>query len=63
MLHREVALKRLDKSLGEDALREQLLREARVLATMQHPNIVSIYDISSKDDSNDIVMEHLEGVS
>ena len=63
MLHREVALKRLDKSLGEDELREQLLREARVLAAMQHPNIVSIYDISSKTDCDDIVMELLQGVS
>ena len=63
MLHRDVAIKRLDKSSGEDELREQLLREARVLATMQHPNIVSIYDISSKNDCDEIVMELLQGVS
>jgi serine/threonine protein kinase len=63
MLDRDVALKRLYKSLGEDELRAQLLREARVLATMQHPNIVAIYDISSMADSDDIVMELLQGVS
>ena len=63
MLHRDVAIKRLDKACGKDELREQLLREARVLATMQHANIVSIYDISSKADCDEIVMELLQGVS
>ena len=63
MLHRDVAIKRLDKSSGKDELREQLLSEARVLATMQHANIVSIYDISSKADCDEIVMELLQGVS
>ncbi|MFC4993822.1 protein kinase domain-containing protein [Rubritalea tangerina] len=63
MLHRDVAVKRLDRGVGEDALREQLLREARVLATMQHPNIVSIYDISTQEDFDEIVMELLVGVS
>ncbi|MFC5049661.1 protein kinase [Rubritalea spongiae] len=63
MLHRNVALKRLDKGGAEDALREQLLREARVLASMQHPNIVSIYDITSHEEYDEIVMELLHGVS
>ncbi|MGJ8674123.1 protein kinase domain-containing protein [Rubritalea sp.] len=63
MLHRDVALKRLDKGTEGDALREQLLREARVLASMQHPNIVSIYDITSHDEYDEIVMELLQGVS
>lgn len=63
MLDRDVALKRLDGDLCADEMRAQLLREARVLAAMQHPNIVSIYDISSTEEYDEIVMELLDGVS
>lgn len=62
-LHRDVALKRLDKGQCEDSLREQLMKEARVLAAMQHPNIVSVYDVSSHEAFDEIVMELAVGVS
>lgn len=62
-LHRDVALKRLNKGDCELAVREQLLKEARVLATMHHPNIVSVFDVSSHAEYDQIVMELAVGVS
>lgn len=62
-LQREVAIKRLDKGLMDKETREQLIKEARVLAAIQHSNIVSIYDVSSHDDFDEIVMELAKGVS
>ena len=62
-LQREVAIKRLDKGLMDAETREQLIREARVLAAIQHSNIVSIYDVSSHGDFDEIVMELAKGVS
>lgn len=61
-LHREVAIKRLSKGLGDEELREALLKEARVLASFQHPNIISIYDITSHEECDEIVMELAMGV-
>ena len=62
-LHRDVALKRLKKGECDASVREQLLKEARVLATMHHPNIVSVFDVSSHDEFDQIVMELAVGVS
>lgn len=62
-LQREVAIKRLDKGAMTLEMREQLLHEARVLAAIQHSNIVSIYDVSSHENFDEIVMELAKGVS
>ena len=44
-LGREVAVKTLDRKLAErPGFRERFLREARVTATLDHPNIVPLYD-------------------
>jgi serine/threonine protein kinase len=48
-LEREVALKVLDPVLTADpAVVERFEREARLAASLQHPNIVSIYDIDER---------------
>jgi serine/threonine protein kinase len=73
-LHREVAIKEVrpvDAALFEDnpALaahqRERVLRESRALARLQHPNVVSIYQIIESPDSPYpwIVMELVRGTS
>ena len=62
-LQREVAVKRLDRVDNSDSVRQQLLAEARVLASIQHPNIVSIYDVHSNDDADEIIMELISGVN
>ena len=49
-LQREVALKLLlPRPLGVEAQFEDLLREARAVASVRHPNIVSIYGIDRHD--------------
>ncbi|MGH2577865.1 MAG: protein kinase domain-containing protein, partial [Actinomycetota bacterium] len=46
-----------------DALRERALREARAIAALSHPNVVTLYDVEQLGDQAFIVMEHLEGGS
>ena len=38
-------------------------REAEVLASLRHPNIVSVYDFDSVDYIHYIAMEYLEGMN
>src|SRR5262249_47778600 len=61
-LDREVAIKVLPTSFANDA--DRLLRfeqEARATSALNHPNILTIYDIGSNDGSPFIVAELLEG--
>ncbi len=55
---RKVALKILQKKQAKDQAR--FIREARVLASLQHPNIVCLYDV---EDSPELffAMEYIEG--
>lgn len=64
-LGREVAIKRLrhDRHSSKYFEREQLLHEAKVLAAVQHPNIVTIYDVNASDGVTEIVMEYVAGVT
>ncbi|MDQ2585211.1 serine/threonine-protein kinase [Saccharothrix yanglingensis] len=73
-LHREVAIKEVrpadtDQVESNPAmaaqLRERVLRESRALARLQHPNVVSIYQIVESPDSPYpwIVMELVRGTS
>ena len=64
LLNRPVAVKVLKKELGEDS--EYINRfniEAQAAASLVHPNIVSIFDFGSEDDSRYIVMELIEGIT
>src|SRR5258708_29988307 len=65
-LDRHVALKVLVTTTGaatdsdRDA-RERLVREARAVAALSHPNAVTIYDAGDSDHGPFIVMELVEG--
>jgi len=61
VLGRRVALKRLHQ---EESMRgpARLRREALIGASLTHPNLVSIFDILTSEDGDDvIVMEYVEG--
>ena len=62
-LSREVAVKRLRIASNEDAAArtEELLREARLLSALQHPNIVTVYDVGQDDEGAYLVMELVKG--
>ncbi|MEO8160068.1 MAG: protein kinase [Arenimonas sp.] len=61
-LGREVALKVLSPPLAQDAdARERFLREARVAASLHHPNIVPIHDVALYEDIAYIAMEFEPG--
>src|SRR5947209_5983588 len=59
-LGRRVAVKRLHAGSPEDAAR-RFRREARVGASLNHPNIVAVYDIVADREAVLIVMEYVEG--
>ena len=63
-LDREVAIKLLAASvLGDVASRERFRREARVLASLSHPGVATIYDFDAQDGVDFIVMELVPGGS
>jgi len=59
MLERQVAIKRLRDD--NDELRERFTREARSVARLRHPNIVTIYDVGEQDGEPFIAMEYVVG--
>jgi tRNA A-37 threonylcarbamoyl transferase component Bud32 len=58
---RLVALKILRPELARSVGAERFLREIRVAAGLQHPNILPLYDSGEVDDSLFFVMPYLEG--
>jgi Tol biopolymer transport system component len=61
-LGREVALKLLPEAFAHDAERmARFQREAQVLASLNHPNIASIYGLEESDGVRALVMELVEG--
>ncbi|MCX7712578.1 MAG: serine/threonine protein kinase [Chthoniobacterales bacterium] len=61
-LDRWVALKRLRADLtGTVSAAEQMIREARALAALQHGNVVTVYDCFLEDDQPWLVMEFVPG--
>ena len=66
LIEREVAIKTLNPSLPEevmDEVRERFLREAKSAGRLNHPNVVTIYDVGEQDDVAYIAMELIEGRS
>jgi non-specific serine/threonine protein kinase len=63
-LDRKVAIKFLPEHLTKDKENvERFEREAKAIAALNHPNIVSIYDIAEEDSQSFIVMEYVDGDS
>ena len=61
-LNRIVAIKVLPPHLADSPeLRERFEREARTIASLNHPHICTLYDIGHQDGTDYLVMEYLEG--
>ena len=61
-LRRDVALKVLQESLTSDSDRlRRFEQEARAIAALNHPNIVSVFDVGATDQNHYIVTELIEG--
>jgi len=62
VLRRAIALKVLPPGhLSEPESKERLTREARAASALNHPNIITIHDISSENGVDFIAMELIEG--
>ena len=60
-LERRVALKVLRNTGGGDEARQRLLREARALARLTHPNVVTVHEVGSANGRDYVAMELIEG--
>ncbi len=60
-LDRKVALKLLKKKGQDEEMRARLVREAQALAQLQHPHVVSVYDVGTVDDQVFVAMELVAG--
>lgn len=62
VLNRSVAIKVMSAGIMNDSeLRERFLREARAAGSLQHPNIITIYDFGEAEGLLYIAMEYVEG--
>ncbi len=63
-LNRLVAIKILkDEFARDEEFRRRFHAEGEAVAMLSHPNIVQVYDVSSTDSANFIVMELVTGIS
>ncbi len=63
-LNRLVAIKILkDEFARDEEFRRRFRAEGEAVAMLGSPNIVQVYDVSSKDNANYIVMELIDGIS
>jgi serine/threonine protein kinase/Tfp pilus assembly protein PilF len=63
-LGRTVALKFLqNKGLGDKDQRDRFVREARTVATLNHPNICTVHEIDESDGDIFIAMEYVDGTN
>ncbi len=61
-LERPVALKLIAPELAEDErFRERFLREPRLAASLDHPNVIPIYEAGERDGQLYLAMRYVEG--
>src|SRR4051812_45624513 len=60
-LERMVAIKVLREGRDEPDMVERLTREARIVGSLNHPNIVAVYDVGTHEGAPYVVTELLEG--
>jgi hypothetical protein len=61
LLGREVAVKRLHGAEVTAQTAQRLRREARIMASLRHPNLVEVYDMLMDEDDLLLVMEYVPG--
>jgi serine/threonine-protein kinase len=63
-LEREVAIKILPAGALADAeARKRFRKEALALSKLNHPNIATVHDFDRQDETDFLVMEHIEGAT
>src|SRR6059058_5187903 len=61
-LKNKVALKLLAPALAEDdVFRERLIRESRLAASLNHPNVIPVFDTGEEDGVLFISMRYVDG--
>ncbi len=63
VLNRVVAIKMLKSAVLTEEAYSRFMREAQAVAKLNHPNIVSIYDIGKEDEKQFFVLEFIDGMS
>src|SRR3954465_770529 len=62
VLNRTVAIKVMSEAIArDDDLRTRFLREAQAAGSLQHPNVITIYDFGEGDGHPYIAMEFVAG--
>ena len=56
-----VVIKRMLTEIGDEAMEQMFVREARILSRLQHPNIVSVIDFGQEGGAYLLVMEYVHG--
>src|SRR3954464_8647471 len=63
-LDRVVAIKIVGESVASRRdLRERFVGESKILASLNHPHICTVFDVGCQDEVNYLVMEYVEGVT
>jgi tetratricopeptide (TPR) repeat protein/tRNA A-37 threonylcarbamoyl transferase component Bud32 len=62
-LNRVVAIKMLKSAVSGEEAHSRFIREAQAVAKLNHPNIVSIYDIGKEDEKQFFILEFVDGMS
>ena len=66
-INRQVAIKTLNYSLFNreeiNAVKQRFYREAEAAGRLNHPNIVTVYDLGEEDDFSFIAMDYVQGKS
>jgi len=63
VLERTVAIKVMNEAIArQEDLRKRFLREAQAAGSLQHPNVVTVYDLGEADGHLFIAMEFVPGV-
>lgn len=63
VLNRVVAIKMLKSAVTSEEAYSRFMIEAQAVAKLNHPNIVSIYDIGKEDEKQFFVLEFVDGES
>ena len=63
LLDREVAIKTISSDVISESQRQLLSQEATIQAKLNHPNVVTLYDIIVDEAAIGLVLEYIEGLT